>query len=65
MRWNQIYSGWARHLEVLKRKWKRNSNALIAALAEAEVDLRREEILKQIRGQTEKENAGGLTENGG
>jgi ribosomal protein L20 len=50
---SQYYSRWIDRLEALKKKCRDSSSRLIAALGEAEVEMHREEILKQIGSQNE------------
>jgi hypothetical protein len=46
-----LYPKWSAYVEQLKRKWRSGTHRLIATLGEAEMNMRREEILKQIGSQ--------------
>jgi hypothetical protein len=51
MRPSQTISKWTQLREVWGEKWVRFTGRFLSALAEEEMKLRREEILKQIRAQ--------------
>jgi ribosomal protein L20 len=52
----QFDSRWVKRLEVLKKKFQHNASRLIAALGEAEVECRRNEILLQITSQNKSQD---------
>jgi hypothetical protein len=51
--WRQISGRWAGYVRTLINRRPSHPNGLVSALAEAEVQIRRQEILKQIRAQNE------------
>jgi ribosomal protein L20 len=52
----QFDSRWVKRLEVLKKKFQHSASRLIAALGEAEVEWRRNEILLQITSQNKSQD---------
>jgi hypothetical protein len=48
MLWRNAYRGWVSYIGALKRKWSNYSNRIVLVMAEAEMDVQREEILKHV-----------------
>jgi hypothetical protein len=48
MLWRNVYRGWLSYIGALKRKWSNYSNRIVLVMAEAEMDVQREEILKHV-----------------
>lgn len=48
MRRDDTFFKAARYIETLKNKWAHYSTSLVSALADEEVKIRREEVLRQI-----------------
>jgi hypothetical protein len=58
MKWREIFGGWTRSVDALKKKWANYSDRLVISLAEEEMEIRREQILKQIKAQNQQDLGG-------
>lgn len=47
---SSIYNRWTQCIETLKKKWISWGNGIVAALAEEEMKIQREELRKEIDG---------------
>jgi hypothetical protein len=55
MRPSSIYNRWTQFIETRRKKWASWGNGIIQALAEEEMKIRREELLKEVTAHSQRD----------